>query len=327
MGTAAQETTERAKESGERAIRGVERAGNRVSVPLAWNLGLADFLRETATRAARDEIFAFAGNIAFRGLFALFPGLIALLWLLHVLRAEAFAGTLVALAETAMPKTASGPIRDLLANVTGDQARGAFTLGALFSVGLAIWALGGMTRAMMVGMNAVYGVKESRPFWKSTGVSLGLAVAVTALLVGVLFLVVFGGALAERLAGAVGLGTAFQVAWEILTWTALAAVILATCGLIYYVAPDVEQRFGWISMGALVATVLWLLFSVLYSYYVNRYASYEDIYGALAGIVVLMAYFYACAFILLLGAEMNQVIEERAPDGKNQGERAPTAPP
>jgi membrane protein len=320
---AARGTTERAKESGERAVEGVERAGNRVSVPFAWNLGLADFVRETVKRAARDEVFAFSGNIAFRGLFALFPGLIALLWLLNVLRAEEFAGTLVELAETAMPETASGPIRVLLSNVTGDQARGAFTAGALFSVAVAVWALSGMTRAMMVGMNAVYGVKESRPFWKSAGVSLGLAVAVTALLVGALFLVVFGGALAERLTEGVGLGAGFRLAWELVTWAALAGVILATCALIYYVAPDVEQRFAWISMGAIVATVLWLLFSVLYSFYVNRFASYEDIYGALAGIVVLMAYFYACAIILLLGAEMNQLIEESNPGGKNQGGRMP----
>ena len=103
----------------------------------------------------------------------------------------------------------------------------------------------------------------------------------------------------------------------------VASLVLSACALIYYVAPDVQQRPQWVSMGALIATVLWLLFSVLYSIYVNRFASYEDLYGALAGIVALMAYVFTSALILLLGAVMNQVIEASHPDGKSGGARAP----
>ena len=310
--------------AGRQAARHAEQVSNKVTVPMTWNLGLADFVRQTAGRAAHNEVLAYAGNIAFRGLFALFPALLALLWLLHVLHAERFVGTLIALSKTAMPDSASQPLEALLASVPQEQVSGAVTAAALLSVVVALWSLAGMTRSMMVGLNAIYGVDERRPFWKSTAVALALAVAVAALLLTALFLTVFGSALAQRLAETTGLGPGVRWAWEIVLWPVLVAVVLTACALIYSLGPDVEQRFRWVSPGALLATLLWLLFTVLYSIYVNRFASYEDVYGALAGIIVLMAYFYGAAIILLLGAEMNQVIEASHPAGKQQGEHSPT---
>ena len=310
--------------AGQQAARRAARVSNQVTVPMAWNLGLADFVRQTAARAAHNEVLAYAGNIAFRGLFALFPALLALLWLLNVLHAERFVGTLLVLSKTAMPDTASQPLEALLASASQEKVSGAVTVGALLSVILALWSLTGMTRAMMVGLNAIYGVDERRPFWKSTAIALALAVAVAALLLSALFLTVFGSALAQRVAETTGLGPGVRWAWEIVLWPVLVAIVLTACALLYSVGPDVEQRFRWVSPGALLATLLWLLFTVLYSLYVNRFASYEDVYGALAGIIVLMAYFYGAAVILLVGAEMNQVIEASHPTGKQQGERTPT---
>ena len=97
--------------------------------------------------------------------------------------------------------------------------------------------------------------------------------------------------------------------------------MLFAFALVYYFAPDVEQRFKWISPGSIAAVVLWLLFSLLFSFYVNNFGSYNKTYGALAGIAILMLYIYYTSYILLLGAEMNQVIEEHIPEGKNEGEK------
>jgi membrane protein len=93
--------------------------------------------------------------------------------------------------------------------------------------------------------------------------------------------------------------------------------------LIYYFAPDVEQRFKWISPGSVIAVALWLLFSLLFSLYVNNFASYNAAYGSLAGVVILMLYIYYSSFIMLIEAELNQVIEEHIPEGKNEGEKTP----
>jgi len=313
----------RARAAGARAVDGATREANHVSVPMAWRLGLGDFVRQTVAQVRRHSLNVYAGNFAFRGLFAVFPSLIALFWLLKAAHADALIRALHDLVGTAMPEPAAKPIQQQLAAVPGDQANGAFTVGALLALVVALWAISGMFRAAMEAMSAVYGVEDRRSAVKRAVVSLGLGLAVAALLVGALFLVVFGSALAQRGADATGLGPLFRVTWGLLTWPVLTLFVLAACALIYYFAPDVEQRARWISMGAVLATALWLLFTVVYSIYINNVADYEEIYGALAGIALLMAYVYGSSFILLLGAEMNQVIETSHPGGKSEGERAP----
>lgn len=316
--------TEQAKDAGAHAAQQAERTGNQVSVPMSAGLGMAEFVRLTATNTAKDDVFSYAGNIAFRALFALFPALIALLWLLQVLRAEDLINTLISLVETTLPETASEPIKQQLSGVPEEQASGAFTFGAIASVIAAVWALSTMMRGMMAGLNRIYGVDEGRPFWKSALTSVSLAVAVAALLVSALFLIVFGSAIAEVVAEAAGLGILFRWTWEIITWPVLLALVFVACALIYYFAPDVQQRIRWISPGTIIATLLWLLFTLFYSIYVNNFASYDSLYGQLAGIVVLMAYFFSASFILLLGGEMNQVIETSHPAGKPEGARTPS---
>ena len=111
------------------------------------------------------------------------------------------------------------------------------------------------------------------------------------------------------MAAAVGLGGVFQTAWSIAQWPILAFVVLFAFALIYYIAPAAKQRFRWISPGAIIAFAFWLVFSLVFSYYVGNFGSYNKTYGSLAGVIVLMLYVYYTAVIMLVGAEMNQVIE------------------
>ena len=309
--------------AGSDLIRQAEHTGNRVAVPFAWNLGLGEFVRRTSRQTAKDNLAAFAGGLAYRALFAIFPSLIALLWLLSVFHAEGLINGLLDMVATAMPRAAADPIRGHLSSVPREQASGALTAGAALSAVIALWALSGVFRTAMEAMNTVYGVEERRPLWRRYAISLLFSLAVTALLIGALALVVFGREIAERVAQTTGQGLIFRWAWAIASWPVLAVLVLAAGAIIYYFAPDCEQRFRWISPGAAIAAVLWLLFTAFFSVYVNRFADYTAIYGALAGIAVLMIYVYGSAFVLLLGAEMNQVIEARDPAGKNDGDRAP----
>jgi membrane protein len=102
-------------------------------------------------------------------------------------------------------------------------------------------------------------------------------------------------------------------------WPVLLFLVVLAFALVYYYAPDVEQRFRWISPGSIVAVVAWLLFSLAFSLYVE-FGSF-DAYGSIAGIIILMLYIYYSAFIMLVGAELNQVVEEHIPEGKNEGEK------
>jgi len=174
-------------------------------------------------------------------------------------------------------------------------------------------------------MNVMYEVEEDRPFWKVYGLSIFMSLAVAVLLIGALVLVVFGESIGVTVADLVGLGSVFATIWSIVQWPVVALVVLFAFALIYYFAPAAKQRFRWISPGSVLAFVFWLLFSLLFSLYASTFggSSYNETYGSLAGVIILMLYVYYSALIMLVGAEMNQVIEWHIPGGKNEGEKVP----
>ena len=174
-------------------------------------------------------------------------------------------------------------------------------------------------------MNVVYGVEEGRPLWKRYLNSILLSLAVVVLVLSALLLLFFGSEVSTAAAGAFGFGAFFKRMSDALQWPVLASLVLLAFALVYYFAPDVEQRFKWISPGAVVAFVFWLLFSLLFSLLVNSFGSFNATYGSLAGVAVFMLYLYYSSFIMLVGAEMNQIIEEHSPGGKDEGERVPDA--
>ena len=134
-------------------------------------------------------------------------------------------------------------------------------------------------------------------------------------------LVVFGPEIGGAIAGTAGLSSIFEVVWNVVQWPVLIFFVVFAFALVYYYAPDVEQRFRWISPGSIVAVLLWLIFSLLFSIYVEMSDSFNVTYGAFAGIIILMLYIYYSAFIMLVSAQLNQVIEEHIPGGKDEGEK------
>jgi len=175
----------------------------------------------------------------------------------------------------------------------------------------------------MEAMNVMYEVEEDRPAWKMYGISIFISLAVVVLMLTAFGIVIFGGSVGGGLAGFIGLEGAFTTVWSIVQWPIVACIVLFTFAIIYFFAPAAKQRFRWISPGAFLAFAFWLLFSLLFSFYVGNSGSYSATYGSLAGIIILMLYIYYSAFIMLLGAEMNQVIEWHIPGGKDEGEKVP----
>lgn len=139
-------------------------------------------------------------------------------------------------------------------------------------------------------------------------------------------LVVFGPEIAAAIANrAPSLGSRFVDTWTVLQWPVLLCLVLLTLALVYRYAPDVEQGFRFITPGSVLATVAWLLFSLVFRVYAQHVGSYNKTYGTLAGLALLLLYLYWSASIALLGAEVNQVIEAHAPGGKKPGEKVSEA--
>jgi membrane protein len=308
---------------GKRWVNKAEKAGNAVEVPMAQNLGLVELLKRTFKEASKDHLAAFAGNLTYKGLFALFPFFVFLLSLLGIFGAPDLLRTLLDQGSTTLPQGATTLIEDQLLGIAQSRAQGAFTAGAIISILLALWGVSGAFRSVMEAMNVMYEVEEARPLWKQYLISIFLSLGVVILLLTALGLVVFGPQLGGAVAEVVGLGFVFRLVWNIVQWPILLFFVVFAFSLIYYFAPDVEQRFKWISPGSIIAVALWLVFSLLFSLYVNNFGSYNAAYGSLAGVVILMLYIYYSAFIMLIGAELNQVVEEHIPEGKNEGEKTP----
>ena len=300
---------------GKRLLKRSERIANRVGVPLTWHLRLGDFVLRALKEAREDHLPAYASDLAYRALFAIFPSLISLPWVLRVFHATALASALVGLTSTALPAAATQVIQQQLSTVPRGHATSAPTVGVLVSLMAATWAISASFRTIMEAMNVIYRVEETRPLWLKYLISVLLSWTLTALLVAALLLVILGSRIANRIATATGHGIVFHGVLVAGSWLSLLALLLGAFALAYYFAPNLKQRFRWVSEGAVAALLLWLAFTLLFSFYINHLAAYTEIYGALAGIAVLMIYLYAVSYILLLGAEMNHLIESSDPRG------------
>jgi membrane protein len=304
-------------------LKKAEQKGNEAEVPVAENLGIVQFFKLTFKEVSEDHVMAFAGNLTYKALFAIFPFFTFLLSLLGLFNATDLVNTMIESLSGVVPQTATSFIEDQLLAITQSQAESAFTIGAIISILLALWGISGAFRSVMEAMNVMYEVEEDRPSWKQYGISIFISLAVILLMLTALGIVVFGSTVGGGLAGAIGLGSVFQTVWSIAQWPILACIVLFAFALIYYFGPAAKQKWRWISPGSILAFVFWLLFSLLFSFYVSNFSSYNETYGSLAGVAILMLYIYYSAVIMLIGAEMNQVIEWHIPGGKDEGEKVP----
>ena len=306
-------------------IKKAEEKGNEAKIPRTERLGLVDFLKLTFKEVGEDHVSAFAGNVTYKALFAIFPFFTLLLSLLGLFNATDLVTTMIQSAQGALPGTAVTFLEDQILPLTQSQANSAFTFGAIISIALALWGVSGAFRSIMEAMNVMYEVEEDRPAWKMYGISIFISLAVIVLMLTAFGIVIFGGSVVGGLAGAIGLKGTFEAVWRIIQWPIVACIVLFTFAIIYFFAPAAKQKFAWISPGAILAFAFWLLFSLLFSFYVGNIGgdSYNETYGSLTGVILLLLYIYYSAFIMLIGAEMNQVIEWHIPGGKDEGEKVP----
>jgi len=308
---------------GKKIVEKAEEKGNEVAIPRTERLGLVDFFKLTFKEVGEDHVAAFAGNLTYKALFALFPFFTLVLSLLGLFNATGLVTDMIDYLKGVLSQPAIELIEKQLIPLTKSQAGSAFTFGAIISIALALWGVSGAFRSIMEAMNVMYEVEEDRPAWKMYGISIFISLAVVVLMLTAFGIVIFGGSVGGGLAEFIGLKGAFTTVWKFIQWPIVACIVLFTFAIIYFFAPAAKQKFRWISPGAFLAFAFWLLFSLLFSFYVGASSSFSATYGSLAGVIILMLYIYYSSFIMLLGAEMNQVIEWHIPGGKDEGEKVP----
>ena len=275
----------------------------------------------------RDDIFGRAAELAYYFFLAIFPALIFATSVLGILAGPGtqLRNSLLQYLAQAMPGSAFQLIQQTLTEITKASGGGKLTFGLLAT----LWTASSGMVAIMSTLNAVYNIPEGRPIWKSRSIALGLTVAAGALVLVAIAIIIYGGALAELIASHIGLGSAGTVAWKVAQWPVALFFLSLVFALIYYYAPDLkEQNWAWITPGAIIGMVLWLVASFALRIYLHFFNSYSATYGSLGAAIILMLWFYVTGAAILIGGEINSEIENAAakrgePTAKEKGEKAP----
>lgn len=270
-----------------------------IEVPRAEGLRFGELVREVAERVNQYRLKAYAGNLAYRGLFAVFAVLVLTFAVLSIFDARELVRRMLDQMAGFLPDPVHGALERQMLRPVADSAPGrAPALRVAASVAGALYGLSALARGVIDAMNAMYDVDERRPFWKRQLASVAMSAGVLVMLIGALVLV--------------ALGPQVGIVLRILRWPALLGLVLVSYALIYAFAPSVKERFRTFSHGAVLALPLWTLFTLGFTQFVDRYSRFEQTYGSLAGIVVLLLYMFISALILLLGASVNHVVAQRS---------------
>ncbi|HEX8500055.1 MAG TPA: YihY/virulence factor BrkB family protein [Pyrinomonadaceae bacterium] len=300
------------------------------AIASAWRLGGLR-LRELAGRVWSDayegDLLTRAAALSYYFLLALFP---LLIFLTAMLGYFAESGTqlrrnMLNYLSAVAPRTASQLVRATVEEITEGAGGGKLSFGLLAALWFASFGMG----AVGDTLNSAYGVRESRPWWRVRLISLGLTMALAALIISALAIVLYGGGIGEGLAKRFDLGGAFLTAWDVIQWPIVLGFVLFAFALIYYFAPDLRhQKWYWITPGSLAGVALWLLVSFGFRLYLSYFDKYSVTYGSLGAVIVLLLWFYLTGAAILVGGKVNAVIEhaaarEGAPEAKLPGEKTP----
>lgn len=274
-----------------------------------WKL---DALKRVGRKALDDDCFGLAGQMAYFVLFSLFPFLMFLVaWTGFVVDdPESALNTLTESMQGLLPGDTVALLERYIDRTLREAGAGVLFVGIL----AALWSGSAASYALIKAANRAYEVRETRPLWAVWAISV-LMVLLFAFLIGALSLVILSPETGGYLQRLIGLPDVFLPFWDILRWVVAFAAVTLVHDVFYYVAPNVDLPFKWVTPGGLTATVLILIASVALSFYVGNLGRYDQLYGQLGAVIVLMLWLYVTGFMVILGVEMNamlaHMVEER----------------
>jgi membrane protein len=193
-------------------------------------------------------------------------------------------------------------------------------IGLVLTLALALWSASGGVGNLMTAINLAYDEEDNRGFIKKKLLALGLTLAAIVFMLLALGLV----AVVPAIFSAIGIPTAWLVIFQVLRWVLVVVLVGAALAVLYRVAPDRDApQMRWVSIGAIVATVLWLVASFGFSLYVSNFGSYDKTYGTLAAVVVLLMWLWITSYAVLLGAEINAESEQQTAKDTTTGPAKP----
>jgi membrane protein len=249
-----------------------------------------------------------AAALTYYSVLSLFPALLALVSLLGVFgQGESTTTALLDMVRDLGQGTAADQLEGPINQMTQANAAGLALVAGLAG---ALWSASGYVGAFGRAMNRIYQIDEGRPFWKLRPLQLLLTLVGVILVALVLVALVVSGPLAETVGETIGLGSTAVTVWNIAKWPVILLVVVILVAMLYYSTPNVKQpKFRWISVGAGIAIVVWVLASLVFGFYVANFGSYNKTYGSLAGVIVFLLWLWLTNLALLFGAEVDSELE------------------
>src|SRR5262245_18101611 len=289
-----------------------------MSMPLNARVGWGTILKRTFKEIIDDNCVGLAAQIAYYFFLSLFPALLVVVTVTSFFPYHVLDDILRWFARFTPPDVLD-IIKIQIQQITKSGNASLLTFGILG----ALWSSSSAMSAIIDTLNRAYGVKEGRAWWKTQILAVILTIVLSVFMLVSLTLVLAGPEIAEHLAARVGVGPVFAWIWKILRWRIAFLLIAEGYAMVYYLAPDAEQRWLWIRPGAHIATLLWLAISLAFRFYIVHFGQFNKMYGSIGAVIVLLLWFYLSGLVLLLGAELNSEIEHASPYGKAEGEKVP----
>ena len=268
-----------------------------------------DTLKRTLRKAKDDKINHWGAALTYYAVLSLFPALLVLVSLVGLFGSperitKVLTDTLTELGPSTAADTFQGPIESITSN------RGGAGIALIVGVVAALWAASGYVSAFADASNSIYEVEEGRPFWKLKPLQLVVTFVLILIAALVALGLVLSGPIVGALGGALGISDTVLSAWSLAKWPAMLVLVIVIFGVLYYTAPNARvSGVRWVSGGAVVALVAWILASIAFALYVANFGSYNKTYGALGGVVVFLLWLWLTNLAILLGAEFNAETE------------------
>jgi len=257
------------------------------------------------TEMGTDHLSLVAAGVAFYGLLAIFPAITALMALAGLVFEASDVMTQIETVTALVPEAAAEIIIDQVAAVAGSES-GGLGLAALLGLGLALWSASKGVGSLMEGINLAYDETETRGFLALTATRLALTVFLVVGMVAGLGATIVLPSILQLLA----LGPTVETVIGLARWAALLVMTMLGLAVLYRFAPSRRAaQWRWLTPGAVLATVLWVLGSAGFAFYVQNFGSYQETFGALAGVIILLMWLWISALLILLGAELNAEAE------------------
>jgi len=268
-----------------------------------------EFFKRLYTRMTDADLFDRSAQVAFYFAFSLFPLLLFLVSLFGLVlgSTEGLKDELFQYMRHLLPGAAYDLVRNTVEEVVATSTPGKLTIGLVVT----LWSASAGVSSIRGALNAVYELKETRSWFVTKALSLGITLVLIVLTAAMLGIVFYGWELGQSLLGAIGFRITSRFVLASIQWLTIFMVLLVACEIIFNIVPAFKKfHWTWINVGTLVAIALWVLFTGLFRLYLHYYNTYNKAYGSLGAVIILMLWLYLTALAVMIGGAINAVLHQ-----------------